>query len=135
MTQHSPAAKVEGEPVGTEDGCPTPQAVGIDDLAFLLPGWLVADVMIAGNGVDRRPETSECRMGERHFLVAVGTIDAEIAAHDDRVGRQPIDEFAGPAPVVPEEAMRGLQMRIGNRDNARHGEPHEKPRLWSRKSR
>ena len=62
-------------------------------------------------------------VGEGHLGVAVGPVDAEIAAHDHGVGRQPIHRLARAAPVVPEEAVRRRQMRIGDHDDVRHGGP------------
>ena len=85
----TPSAGVESEAIGAEYRHPPLQAVRIDDLAGFLAGRLVAYV-IAGNGMDRRLQSTERLSGEAHFSSAVGTVDAEIAAHDHGVGCQPV---------------------------------------------
>ena len=57
--EHAPAAGVESEAIGAEYRQPPLQAVRIDDLGGFLAGRLVADIVIAGNGVDRRLQSTE----------------------------------------------------------------------------
>ena len=68
----APAAQLEGEPVGTERRQPPLQAGCVDDLPGLLARRLDADIVVAGNRIDRRFEAAQRLGGKGNFGVAIG---------------------------------------------------------------
>src|ERR1700678_2781144 len=83
---HAPGADGLGETVSPKYALPARQPRRIDDLVRVLPGWLIADIVVAGQRAPGRRERRERAPGKRHLIVALGAVDAQIAVHHDEIG-------------------------------------------------
>jgi hypothetical protein len=99
---------------------PASEPLNIDKLRGVLAWGLVADIMIARQGQQRRSEAFECCGGERDLSIVDSAIYSEIAVDNNGLRLRGIGEIPRYAPILPKESVRWREVEIREDDNTWH---------------
>ena len=105
-SEQAPASGIQSPAIEGKGAFPSREPTGIDDLAGVLAGWFVADVVVARQRHDTRAQLPQRCGCESDLGVTVGPVDSQVAIDDHRIAVRRVGKLARYAPVFPEEAMR-----------------------------